>query len=196
MAGPIANQSASVPNLESSTSSHSTPPTMSILTYYLDRLVAFILNTLIRLRKRILATPDEICHIPSREAGRCIKAHVYRASPPVSGPTPVLLNWHGSGFVFALHGHDVDKRDPRISPRFASPERFPRRVLMITADGDSLAPEAEELAERLQAQPEWHVVSQRMQGCRHAWDKRTRTGTPQHAAKDHAYGLAVAMLNE
>jgi len=88
-----------------------------------------------------------------------------------------------------------DKRDPRISPKFAQMNRFPRRVLMITCDGDSLASEAEELAERLQHEG-CYVVSERMNGCSHAWDKRTRAGTPQHQAKERAYNMAVEILNE
>jgi acetyl esterase/lipase len=66
---------------------------------------------------------------------------------------------------------------------------------MITADGDSLAHEAEELAVKIQAQGH-HVVSRRMEQCSHAWDKRTKSGTPQYQAKVQAYQLAVDMLNE
>ncbi|KAJ5692308.1 hypothetical protein N7462_001731 [Penicillium macrosclerotiorum] len=90
----------------------------------------------------------------------------------------------------------MDKRDPRLSPRFADSNRFPSRVLMITAEEDFLAPEAEELAARLQQLPGRHVVRERMADCNHAWDKRTRVGTPQRQARDRAYGLAVDFLNE
>jgi acetyl esterase/lipase len=61
----------------------------------------------------------------------------------------------------------IDRRDPRISSGFAQLERFPRRILMITAEWDTLALGAEELAERLRQLPGWHVVSQRMAGCAH-----------------------------
>lgn len=91
---------------------------------------------------------------------------------------------------------NFDRRDPRISPRFAQLDRFPRRLLMITAEGDSLAPEGEELAGKLQQLPGWHVVSERMDGCNHAWDKRAQPGTPQHQAKERAYNLAVNLLKE
>lgn len=292
---------------------------MSIFTYYYLKCLAVLLRTVVRLANRISANPDEVRHIPSRDAGRTIKIHLYRASN-ASGPSPVLLNFHGSGFLLPFHGSDdeycrrvsretkytvldvpyrlapenpfpaalndvedavnyalgrpdefdpshlsicgfsaganlalaasatlfppttfrsliafypaldlstdaaskvapdprgrvipifvarlfnrcyvpptFDKRDPRISPRFAQLDRFPRRVLMITAEGDSLALEAEELAEKIEEQPGWHVVSQRMAGCSHAWDKRTRAGTPQYQAKERAYGMAVDMLNE
>jgi acetyl esterase/lipase len=90
----------------------------------------------------------------------------------------------------------MDKRDPRISPKYADLHRFPHRLLVITCDGDSLALEGEELAQKLEKLPGRHVVSERMAGCNHAWDKRTRAGTPQREARDRAYALAVDMLNE
>ncbi|KAJ6039414.1 hypothetical protein N7499_004376 [Penicillium canescens] len=43
--------------------------------------------------------------------------------------------------------------DPRTSCSFAQLVRFPRRILMITAEWDTLALEAEELAERLRQLP-------------------------------------------
>jgi acetyl esterase/lipase len=89
-----------------------------------------------------------------------------------------------------------DRRDPRISPMFAPTDRFPQRLLMITADSDSLALEAEELAHKIKALDGWHVVSQRMEKCSHGWDKHTKPGTPQYEAKERAYQLAVDMLNE
>ncbi|KAH0287017.1 putative esterase/lipase [Aureobasidium namibiae CBS 147.97] len=51
-------------------------------------------------------TPDSILQIPSR-TGRNIKAHVYKSTSSTPGiPTPLLINFHGSGFVFPLHGSD------------------------------------------------------------------------------------------
>lgn len=303
-------------NLPSPVPLHSS--TMSFVTYCYYKFLAVLLRTLMRLVNRISAHPDEVRHIPSREAGRTIKIHVYRAAK-TSTPSPVLLNFHGSGFLLPFHGSDdefcrrvsretkytvldvpyrlapenpfpaalndvedavnyalgrrnefdlahlsisgfsaggnlalaasatlfppgtfrsliafypaldlsvdaaskvapdprgrvipipvarlfnrcyvppnFDKRDPRISPRFAQLDRFPRRMLMITAEGDSLALEAEELAEKIETQPGSYVVRQRMAGCNHAWDKRTQTGTPQESAKERAYGLAVELLS-
>lgn len=72
----------------------------------------------------------------------------------------------------------VDARDPRISPLFAQPERFSDRLLIITAGGGSLAGEAEELTAKVEREPGRHVVSQRMRGCNHGWDKRA-AGTVQ-----------------
>lgn len=90
----------------------------------------------------------------------------------------------------------LDRRDPRISPALAPLDRFPRRVLVITASCDSLCLEAERFAERLQQLPGSQVVCQRMEKCNHGWDKVPRAGPIQAAATKRAYGLAVEMLNE
>lgn len=302
--------------------------------YCIDRCLAAVLRGIVFVlgyivRGGINPHPDEIRHIPSRDAGRSIKVHIYRtpSSSSSSTPSPVLINFHGSGFLLPQHGEDddycrhitnetntkskytvldvpyrlapehpfpaalndvqdainyvlgrpdefdltrislsgfsaganlvlavsanvfpedtfrsliafypvtdlspgsgskvapnaqekkkippfvarlfnrcyvpvgVDHRDPRISPRFAQVERFPRRVLMITADGDNLAPEGEELAAQVSKLEGRHVVCRRMVGCAHGWDKSTRSSSPQHQveAKEQAYRLAVEMLNE
>ena len=292
---------------------------MSFLARLVDQCLAIFIRFVVSFGAKTSSTPDEVRHIKSRDAGRTIKIHLYRPTDSSSDPSPVLLNFHGSGFMLPFHGTDdefcrrissqtqytvvdvpyrlapehpfpaalndvedainyirsrtkefdpaqislsgfsaggnlalaatsslfprdtfrsllafypvtdlsaeptskfapvaggraiplplarlfnrcytsgFDKRDPRISPHFAKADQFPRRVLVITADGDSLALEAEDLAQRIKALEGRHVVSERMQGCSHAWDKRTRPGTPQYEAKERAYQLAVNMLNE
>ncbi|KAJ5220141.1 Alpha/beta hydrolase fold-3 [Penicillium chermesinum] len=99
-------------------------------------------------------------------------------------------------FFSSCYVPGLDRKDPRISPALAPLERFPRRVLMITASGDSLCLEAERLAESLKSVPGSHVVCERMQQCSHGWDKKPRAGPAQAAATKKAYGLAVEMLNE
>uniref|UniRef100_A0A093VE25 AB hydrolase superfamily protein n=1 Tax=Talaromyces marneffei PM1 TaxID=1077442 RepID=A0A093VE25_TALMA len=70
------------------------------------RIIVFFLRFMHRLTaKRPQAHPDFVLQIPSRDAGRSIKAHVYRPADP-QNPSPVLLNFHGSGFVLPLHGSD------------------------------------------------------------------------------------------
>jgi acetyl esterase/lipase len=115
-------------------------------------------------------------------------------SAPVAGARSIPV-FVGRLFNRCYIPSTFDRRDPRISPLFAQADQFPRRILMITADGDSLALEAENLAQKIEELPGRQVVSQRMAGCTHAWDKRTRAGTPQHEAKIHAYKLAIDMLN-
>ncbi|KAF7157684.1 hypothetical protein CNMCM6106_003537 [Aspergillus hiratsukae] len=265
----------------------------------------------------ISANPDGVLQIQSRDAGRHMRAHLYRPATALS-PSPLLINFHGSGFLLPLHGSDdefcrqvsreteytvldvpyrlapehpfpaalndvedavnwvlqqpdkfdltrvaisgfsaggnlamvassvlfprgtfrsvlafyppldlytdpaaksppdppgrpipaplsrlfdkcyvpsaYDARDPRISPCYAQPERFPDRVLIVTAAGDTLAGEAEALAAKIEKLPDRQVVCQRMQGCNHAWDKRAVPGTIQGNAKAKAYAMAIEML--
>lgn len=81
---------------------------MSLLSSITLRIAAFLLRAWARFQGRITSHPDEIIFIQSREHGRSIKVHIYR--PPVTEtlktPSPVLLNFHGSGFVIPAHGSD------------------------------------------------------------------------------------------
>ncbi|PSN61938.1 alpha/beta-hydrolase [Corynespora cassiicola Philippines] len=45
--------------------------------------------------------------IPSRDEGRYIEAELFYPAEQKSLKLPVLVNWHGSGFVLPLHGSDV-----------------------------------------------------------------------------------------
>ncbi|KAJ5170098.1 uncharacterized protein N7500_002881 [Penicillium coprophilum] len=79
---------------------------MSLLSITL-RIAAIFLRALARFQGRITSHPDEIIFIKSR--GRnSIKIHVYRppATNTLKAPSPVLLNFHGSGFVIPAHGSD------------------------------------------------------------------------------------------
>lgn len=53
----------------------------------------------------VTAHPDEVLQIPSREEGRFIRIHAYNTQKS-NTPAPVLVNFHGSGFVNPLHGSD------------------------------------------------------------------------------------------
>lgn len=287
------------------------------LTYLYCKVVAVLIRAIACLRLPT-PNPDDVHQVQSREPARSIKIHVYRSATR-SKPAPVLINFHGSGFILPLHGSDDefcglvnqktgytvldvqyrlapeypfpaalndvedvvnwvlqqpdkfdrariaisgfsaggnlalaasstlfpretfhalltfyppvdldtdpgskappdpsgnplpaflarlfdkcyipsshDKRDPRISPYYAQPDRFPNRVLMITAAGDSLAPEAEELAVKLGKEAGGKVVSQRMEGCDHGWNVSPKNAV-QREARDKAYNMVFALLNE
>ncbi|KAF7557401.1 hypothetical protein G7Z17_g660 [Cylindrodendrum hubeiense] len=51
----------------------------------------------------------KLVQIPSRDAGRFIKAWLYSPPDPTTPQTkkPLLVNWHGSGFIFPSLGKDV-----------------------------------------------------------------------------------------
>ena len=89
----------------------------------------------------------------------------------------------------------MDKKNPLISPSFASAEAFPQSLLFITAACDNLCLEAEALAAKIKdADGSRNVVAMRMEKCVHAWDKSAKPGTIQEKAKDEAYALAIEML--
>ncbi|KAJ5994115.1 hypothetical protein N7451_009839 [Penicillium sp. IBT 35674x] len=88
----------------------------------------------------------------------------------------------------------VDMRDPRISPGLADEDRFPRNVLIITAGHDSLAEEAERLAEKLRVDPARNVVAERMDRCNHGWDLKALPGTRDWELRCKAYDMAVEMI--
>lgn len=78
----------------------------NLLTYLRLKLFALFLRTSLRLLRGLpRAHPDGVLHIPSRDPGRTIKLHVYHGQPSVK-PQPVLINFHGSGFVVPVHGQD------------------------------------------------------------------------------------------
>jgi acetyl esterase/lipase len=87
----------------------------------------------------------------------------------------------------------MDPRDPRISPLYAEKVNYPRDMLVITAEYDVSALDAEEFA--IQAREgargvNSRVVLERMQGCGHNFDKSKKNSR----ARDEAYSLAVDML--
>ncbi|CZT16875.1 related to esterase/lipase [Ramularia collo-cygni] len=51
--------------------------------------------------------PDEVLEIPSRDENRSIKTHVYNpAKNSTSRSTPVVVNFHGSGWILPAHGEN------------------------------------------------------------------------------------------
>lgn len=287
---------------------------MSPLTYI--RLKA--LATFLRFGVSAIPPPktDGVLQIPSRDDGRTIKVHVYKPSNPRPGPSPVLLNFHGSGFVLPLHGSDQvycrriaentpytvldcayrlgpeypfpaatndvedavkyvlsrpeeydlsrvsiggfsagahmslgiaghifpaktfrcllafypptdfttdpdtrvqpepaptnippwivkvfndcyfggqDPNQPLLSPVLIDAAKFPDNILIITCGQDPLAFEGEELGKKLN-DGKRHVVTQRIPGVGHGWDKRVEAGSIAEKTRDEAYSLAVEIL--
>ncbi|KAM0546640.1 hypothetical protein ACHAPJ_010778 [Fusarium lateritium] len=87
---------------------------------YLPYLRLRILATCVRLAVKVLSytrlrrdrllnqsrgVQVETLRIPSRNSGRFIKADLY-SPDSVDSPKPILINWHGSGFILPLQGMD------------------------------------------------------------------------------------------
>ncbi|KAF1353307.1 Alpha/Beta hydrolase protein [Delphinella strobiligena] len=88
----------------------------------------------------------------------------------------------------------ADPKDPRISPLYASVDKYPQNVLMITCARDSLCLEGEALAAKIEEAGGRSVIRRRMDECGHAWDKSAK-GLVEEQARDEAYELAVQMLS-
>ncbi|KAL4970182.1 putative esterase/lipase [Aspergillus stella-maris] len=112
------------------------------------------------------------------------------APDPSGKPLPApLARLFDKCYIPASH----DTKDPRISPLYAQADRFPDRVLILTAAMDGLAPEAEQLAVNIGKEAGRKVVSQRMEGCNHGWNLAPKT-TVEREATAKAYDMVVAML--
>lgn len=80
---------------------------MSILSYLYLKFAALVIRTLILLPGRITSNPDVVRYIQSRDPQRTIKAHLYHSlAYKDQAPRPILLNFHGSGFIIPAHGSD------------------------------------------------------------------------------------------
>jgi len=80
---------------------------MPFFFYIYLKLAAIVIRSLAGLQGKIISNPDAVRYIPSRDHHRTIKAHFYQ-SPlhKENAPGPVLINFHGSGFVIPAHGSD------------------------------------------------------------------------------------------
>ncbi|KAL3470957.1 Alpha/Beta hydrolase protein [Aspergillus californicus] len=78
---------------------------MFFLTYLYYKVLVLVIRALARPKRQVIAKPDDVFRIKSRDPRRSIKAHIYKPEA-VSEPAPVLINFHGSGFILPLHGSD------------------------------------------------------------------------------------------
>jgi acetyl esterase/lipase len=92
----------------------------------------------------------------------------------------------------------MDPRDPRISPAYADASKYPANMLVVTAELDSSALAAEDLAKKAETEglaSGRNVILRRMEECGHAFDKK-KTDRTCVQARDEAYGLVVDMLRK
>lgn len=87
------------------------------------------------------------------------------------------------------------RTDPRVSPGRAESSLFPDTVVIVTASGDILAPEAEDLVARLRDGGR-KVVGLRVEDARHAFDKGPEVGSKEWDQREEAYSLIIRTLKE
>ncbi|KAM6529274.1 hypothetical protein FALCPG4_007421 [Fusarium falciforme] len=85
------------------------------------------------------------------------------------------------------------RSDPRISPTFADPTLFPEVVVILTCSGDTLAPEGNAMAAKLQ-NGKRRVINQTLEGVGHAFDKGVREGTHEWEQRELAYSTSIREL--
>lgn len=89
----------------------------------------------------------------------------------------------------------VSRADPRISPSFADGETYPGNVFILTCDGDTLAPEGDALAERLDDRGR-RLVHVRLEDAHHGYDKRCLPGSADWKKREDSYELGIGFLKE
>ncbi|KAF6842377.1 esterase lipase [Colletotrichum musicola] len=110
--------------------------------------------------------------------------------PPIPAPLKILMGAFRDSYL----PPGVDPSDPRISVFNADPDAFPDNVLIITAEKDRLAPEAEELAWKLEKAGK-KVLLKRFDGVRHGFDKAKEEGSDDAKYRDEAYELTTKFLS-
>ncbi|RDW73011.1 hypothetical protein BP6252_06918 [Coleophoma cylindrospora] len=91
---------------------------------------------------------------------------------------------------------DSDPKNPLISPIFADANAFPENMLIITCACDTLAPEAEAFADKIEKEggKERHLVRRRVPGVSHGWDKLPGIDSEGEKRRDEIYDMAIEML--
>ncbi|TGJ88273.1 hypothetical protein E0Z10_g447 [Xylaria hypoxylon] len=112
---------------------------------------------------------------------------------PVEGPSSGRAPLFWTRLFREGYLGSMDPRDPRISPLYADTVNYPKDMLIITADYDASALEAEEFAMKARAnvQGSGSVTLRRMSECGHNFDKSKQKA----AARAEAYTAAVDFLN-
>ncbi|KAL2111157.1 hypothetical protein VUR80DRAFT_205 [Thermomyces stellatus] len=87
------------------------------------------------------------------------------------------------------------RTDPRVSPAFADPDAFPESMVVLTCDGDNLAPEANVLAGKL-SDGRRKVTHRMLEGVDHGFDKVAAEGTDDAKQRDVAYSIIVDAIKE
>ena len=114
-----------------------------------------------------------------------------KIAPDTGGPT--VPSWMANLYVAAYVPPNLNPRDPRISPLYADPARFPDNVLIITGGSDDLTPEGEALGKKLKEAGKKNVVVKRFPKCTHGFDMKPKNDN-ELAAKNEALQLSIDFL--
>jgi acetyl esterase/lipase len=117
-----------------------------------------------------------------------------KIQPDPSGPNVIPV-----GITRLFHEcyfGDHDAKDPLISPTYADMTKLPGNVLIVTCAYDTLAPEAEQLADRIEKERgrASNLIRTRFEGVSHAWDKTVQAGSDGERKRDEVYAMAIEVL--
>lgn len=87
------------------------------------------------------------------------------------------------------------RNDPRVSPSYADPDAYPDNMVVLTCDGDSFAPEANVMAEKL-SDGRRKVIHRMLEGVDHGFDKGATEGSVEARQMGVAYSLIVEAIKD
>jgi len=118
-----------------------------------------------------------------------------RAQPDQSLPAGISPFTFKVMFDCYLQDPKIDRKDPLVSPQWASTDALPDNLMILTAAGDTLCSEGEDYAEKCR-QGGKTVVTKRFEGVTHAWDNnpKIKPGSVEEQRRTEAYGMVVDFL--
>lgn len=120
---------------------------------------------------------------------------IHPGAKTVSHPKRPIPVWLANAFNDCYTPDAATRRDPRVSPAFAERGDFPQSVAIITCSGDTLCPEANELASQLNDGSR-KVRTITLDDVTHAFDKYCPEGSNEWKQREIGYSLAVDVLKE
>ncbi|KZP34273.1 alpha/beta-hydrolase [Athelia psychrophila] len=125
----------------------------------------------------------------------CTRVYPAPGTPFAAGY--VIPKWQCDVFYDAYLVPGQARADPRVSPLFAQPERFPAHIYIACGEADTFHEQAEALARKLQAEKggDMDVVFESVKGEAHAFDKLAKEGTASAVKRDEMYAGAADMIN-
>lgn len=89
----------------------------------------------------------------------------------------------------------ASRTDPRVSPIFADPALYPATVAIFTCEGDTLAPEGINLAEKLN-DGQRKVININLKGVYHRFDHASEPGTNDWEQREYLHKVSIKTIKE